>query len=118
MYIDQERLEDELISNYTLNHLRHKVTAALHHEVVKQLTLSWHSRWQQREGTYVQYVDLKPGERVEYTPFALLDVKASYALPRANLFVNANNLFKHRPRGFRQYSQPGFWLSGGVSVQL
>ncbi|MCE5179534.1 MAG: TonB-dependent receptor [Porphyromonadaceae bacterium] len=118
MYIDQERLEDELISNYTLNHLRHKVTAALHHEVVKQLTLSWHFRWQQREGTYVQYVDLKPGERVEYTPFALLDVKASYALPRANLFVNANNLFNTVHVDFGNIPQPGFWLSGGVSVQL
>ena len=118
MYIDQERVEDELISNYTLNHLRHKVTAGLHHEVVKQLTLSWHFRWQQRVGSYVQYVDLKPGERIEYAPFALLDVKANYVLRRANLFLHANNIFNTTHVDFGNIPQPGFWLSGGVSVQL
>ena len=118
MYIDQERVEDELISNYTLNHLRHKVTAGLHHVVAKQLSLSWHFRWQQRVGSYVQYVDLKPGERMEYAPFALLDVKANYALPRANLFLHANNIFNTTHVDFGNIPQPGFWLSGGVSVQL
>ncbi|MDD4451206.1 MAG: TonB-dependent receptor [Proteiniphilum sp.] len=118
MYIDQERVKDKLISNYTLNHLRHKVTAGLHHEVVKQLTLSWHFRWQQRVGSYVQYVDLKPGEQVEYAPFALLDVKANYALSRANLFLHANNIFNTTHVDFGNIPQPGFWLSGGVSVQL
>lgn len=118
MYIDQERVKDKLISNYTLNHLRHKVTAGLHHEVVKQLTLSWHFRWQQRVGSYVQYVDLKPGEQVEYAPFALLDVKANYALSHANLFLHANNIFNTTHVDFGNIPQPGFWLSGGVSVQL
>lgn len=118
MYIDQERVEDELISNYTLNHLRHKFTAALHHKVTKHLTLSWNFRWQDRVGSYIQYVDLNPGERVAYTPFALLDVKANYALPRANLFVNANNIFNTTHVDFGNIPQPGFWLSGGVSVQL
>lgn len=118
MYIDQERVEDELISNYTLNHLRHKVTAGLHHVVAKQLSLSWHFRWQQRVGSYVQYVDLKPGERMEYAPFALLDVKANYALPRTNLFLHANNIFNTTHVDFGNIPQPGFWLSGGVSVQL
>ncbi len=118
MYIDQELVEDELISNYTLNHLRHKFTAALHHGVVKHLTLSWNFRWQDRVGSYIQYVDLNPGERVAYTPFALLDVKVNYALPRANLFVNANNIFNTVHVDFGNIPQPGFWLSGGVSVQL
>lgn len=118
MYIDQELVEDELISNYTLNHLRHKFTAALHHGVVKHLTLSWNFRWQDRVGSYIQYVDLNPGERVAYTPFALLDVKANYALPRVNLFVNANNIFNTTHVDFGNIPQPGFWLSGGVSVQL
>ncbi len=118
MYIDQERVEDELISNYTLNHLRHKVTAGLHHEVVKHLTLSWHFRWQQRVGSYVKYVDLKPGERVAYSPFALLDMKANYAFPRTNLFLNINNIFNTTHVDFGNIPQPGLWLSGGVSIQL
>jgi len=93
MYLHQDLALDSLISNYALNYLRHKFTAALHHEVVKNLTLSWNFRWQDRVGSYVQYVDLQPGKRVEFTPFALLDVKVNYKLSRADLFVNANNIF-------------------------
>ncbi|MDR1698674.1 MAG: TonB-dependent receptor, partial [Prevotellaceae bacterium] len=73
-YIHQNVLENELISNYTLNHLRHKFTANLYHEVIRNLTLSWHFRWQERAGSYVQYVDLKPAETVHYKPFGLLDI--------------------------------------------
>ena len=118
MYLHQDLADDTLISNYTLNHLRHKFTAALHHEVVKNLTLSWNFRWQDRVGSYVQYVDLQPGERVEFTPFALLDVKVNYALTHINLFVNANNIFNTTHVDFGNIPQPGFWLTGGVSVKF
>ena len=117
-YIHQERVEDNLISNYALNHLRHKLTAGLHHEVVKNLTLSWHFRWQSREGSYVKYVDLQPGEREEYRPFTLLDVKANYRLRNYTLFVNANNIFNSTHVDFGNVPQPGFWLSGGISLNL
>jgi len=118
MYIHQNKVEGDLISNYTLNHLRHKLTASLHHEVVKNLTLSWHFRWQERVGAYVQYVDLQPGERVEYTPFGLLDVKANYNRRHIDLFVNANNIFNTTHVDFGNIPQPSFWLTGGVSVKF
>lgn len=118
MYLHQDLVDDTLISNYILNHLRHKLTAALYHEVVKNFTLSWNFRWQDRVGSYVQYVNLQPGERVEYLPFALLDVKATYILHHFELFVNANNIFNTTHVDFGNIPQPGFWLSGGVSVQL
>jgi iron complex outermembrane receptor protein len=116
MHLHQGRVEDELISNYALNHLRHKFTAALHHEVVKGLTLSWHFRWQERAGSYVQYTDLQPGERVNFEPFALLDLKANYAFRGVQLFASANNLFNATHVDFGNIPQPGFWLSGGASI--
>ena len=118
MYLQQDKDENGLISNYALNHLRHKFTASLHHKVMKQLTLSWHFRWQERNGTYIHYVDLKPGERVNYTPFSLLDVKASYMLNNVNIFMHANNLFNTNHVDFGNIPQPGFWLSGGISNQF
>jgi vitamin B12 transporter len=118
MFIDQERVKDELISNYSLNHLRHKVTAELHHTVVKRLTLSWHFRWQQRMGSYVQYVDLKPGEKVEFAPVALFDAKANYELGCTNLFLQANNIFNTTYVDLGNIPQPGFWFTGGVSIRL
>lgn len=118
MRLDQNMVEDELISNYALNHLRYKFTAALYHDVVKNLSLSWNFRWQEREGSYVQYTNSKAGERVDFTPFSLLDVKASYKFPRVELFVNANNIFNTTHVDFGNIPQPGFWLSGGASMRF
>jgi len=118
MYIDQERVEDELISNYTLNHLRHKFTAGLHHDLIKNLTLSWNFRWQERNGSYVKYSDLLPGERVVYAPFSILDVKANYKIRNTDFFVNANNIFNSVHVDLGNIPQPGFWLSGGASVRF
>ena len=118
MYIDQERVEDELISNYTLNHLRHKFTAGLHHDLIKNLTLSWNFRWQERNGSYVKYSDLLPGERVDYAPFSILDVKANYKIRNTDFFVNANNIFNSVHVDLGNIPQPGFWLSGGASIKF
>lgn len=118
MYLDQNREEDELISNYTLNYLRHKFTASLQHRVVSSLTLSWNYRWQERAGSYVQYVDLQPGEQVTFTPFGLLDVKANWSLDRYDLFIHANNIFDTTHVDYGNIPQPGFWLSVGASVSL
>lgn len=118
MYLDLNMVESELISNYTLNPLRHKFTAALHHDVVKNLTLSWNFRWQERSGSYVEYVNLQPGTQVNFKPFSILDVKANYKLRRVTLFVNANNIFNTTHVDFGNIPQPGFWLSGGATVQF
>lgn len=118
MHLNRNRLEDKLISNYVLNHLRYKFTAALHHDVVKNLSLSWNFRWQERAGSYVQYINSKPGEQVDFKPFSLLDVKANYKFPRVDLFVNANNIFDTTHVDFGNIPQPGFWLSGGASMRF
>ncbi|MDO5524403.1 MAG: TonB-dependent receptor [Bacteroidia bacterium] len=106
------------ISSYVHNYLRHKFTASLHHRVVRNLTLSWNFRWQSRAGSYFQYVDLVRGNRVNYRPFSILDVKANYALRQLNIFANINNLFNTTHVDFGNIPQPGFWLTGGVSYTI
>lgn len=118
MHLNQNRVEDELISNYILNHLKHKYTATLHHDLYKNITLSWNFVWQERNGSYIQYNDLQPGERVEFAPFSILDVKANYKLKNLNFFVNANNLFNTSYIDLGNIPQPGFWISGGVMLEF
>lgn len=118
MNLHQNLVESELISNYTLNHLKHKFTASLHHRIIPNLTLSWNFRWQDRAGSYIQYVDLKPGERVDYKPFSVVDVKANYRIQNWNIFVNANNIFNTTYLDLGNLPQPGFWLTGGVSYMI
>jgi vitamin B12 transporter len=114
-YLHQNLVEDELISNYTLNHLRHKFTATLYHEIVKNLSVSWNFRWQDRIGSYVRYVDGKPGEKTAYKPFSVLDVKVDYAMKHFRFFANANNIFDTSFIDFGNVPQPGFWFTAGVS---
>ena len=114
-YLNQEKVADDWISNYTLNHLKHKFTASLTHNIVENISLSWNFRWQDREGSYVQYINSKPGEKVPYIPFSVLDLKFNYKLKDLNLFVNANNIFDKTYVDLGNIPQPGFWLSGGIS---
>lgn len=118
MHLQQHRVDDQLISNYTLNYLRNKFTASMQHGVAKNLTLSWHFRWQERAGSYIQYTDLQPGERVNFTPFSLLDAKVNYSLSQVDLFVNINNLFNSTHVDFGNIPQPGFWLTGGAKIKF
>lgn len=118
MHIHQNLLKDELISNYALNYLRNKFTASLQHEIVKNLSLSWNFRWQDRVGTYVRYVDLKPAETVHFKPFSVLDAKIAYQWKKMNFFVDANNIFDKKYIDLGNIPQAGFWLSGGANIRF
>ena len=115
VYLDQNMVDDALISNYTLNHLRHKFTANLHHDIVRNLSMSWNFRWQERTGSYLNYVDGKPGEVTRYKPFNLLDIKLNYKLRDMNVYANINNVFDHKYLDLGNLPQPGIWVMAGVN---
>lgn len=103
------------ISHYVFNYLKHKFTATFNHDIVKNMSMTWNFRWQDRQGSYTQYVDLKPAVKVDYKPFFVLDLKVDYTLKGFNIFVAANNIFDNTYVDFGNIPQPGFWLTGGVS---
>ena len=117
MHLKQNMIESDYISNYTLNHLRNKVTASLQHTIVDKLSLSWLFRWQDRAGSYIKYVDQKPAERTNYKPFAVVDAKANYPIGKWNLFINANNIFNTTYLDLGNLPQAGFWMMGGVEYK-
>ncbi len=118
LYLDQNLVEDDLISNYTLNHLRHKLTASLQHDIMRNLSMSWNFRWQERTGSYLKYVDLKPGEITDYKPFSLLDIKLNYQLNNINLYANINNVFNTEYLDLGNLPQPGIWMMVGVNYTI
>ena len=112
--------QDNPISAYVFNYLRHKFTLGIQHRVVKNLTLSWNLRWQERAGNYLKYIPATATENAKeiatpFKPFTLLDVKAHYEFKKMNIFINANNLFNTTHVDFGNIPQPGFWLAGGIS---
>ena len=118
LYLDQNMVEDDLISNYTLNNLRHKFTASLQHDIVRNLTMSWNFRWQEREGSYLKYVDSKPTEVTPYKPFSMLDIKVNYQLRNINLYANINNVLNTDYLDLGNLPQPGIWMMVGVNYTI
>ena len=110
--------ENNPISKYVFNYLKHKFTAGLDVEPLRNLSLSFNYRWQDRAGQYIEYVNLKAGAKVDYKPFSILDVKMNYQWRNMDLFVNANNIFNVTFVDLGNIPQPGFWLSGGVSYRF
>lgn len=120
-YIDQENRgasSNNPISKYVFNYLKHKFTATLSHGIVKNMSATWNFRFQDRNGSYIKYINLKPGYSVDYKPVALLDCKINYRLNNLELYINANNIFNSVHVDFGNIPQPGFWLIAGVSYSL
>ncbi|MDD2476855.1 MAG: TonB-dependent receptor [Dysgonamonadaceae bacterium] len=118
LYLDQSMVDDELISNYTLNHLRHKFTASLQHDIVRNLSVSWNFLWQQRTGSYLKYEELKATEITSYEPFGLLDIKINYQLRNINLYANINNVLNTEYLDLGNLPQPGIWVMAGVNYTI
>ena len=118
MHLKQDMSETNHISNYTLNHLRHKLTASLKHKITDNLTLSWNFRWQDRAGSYIKYENNKPGERTNYKPYSVLDLNTNYKLNNWNLYINATNIFDTTYIDLGNLPQPGIWIMGGVKYMI
>lgn len=120
-YIYQKRHDkvDVFKSNYALEYLRHKLTVGLDHNIWSRLSASWSLRWQQRMGSYIRYANHQStGEAVNYSPYALLDVKVSWTHPRYSLYVSANNLTSHRYYDLGNILQPGIWWMAGMKFNF
>jgi vitamin B12 transporter len=118
--ISDNESQDNPISAYVSNYLRHKFTLGVEHRIIKNLTFSWNMRYQERAGNYLKYIPATATERAKevitpYEPFVLLDLKANYAIGKLNIFVNLNNILNTTHVDFGNIPQPGFWLTGGVS---
>lgn len=114
MHQDKE-LPSNIISQYALEYLRHKLVANLHMRPLERLDMTLCYRWQDRAGTYVDF----SGVERSYRPFGLLDAKVLYRLTHYHFYVEANNLTNRRNYvDYGNVEQPGFWLVVGARWTL
>lgn len=114
MHQDKE-LPSNIISQYALEYLRHKLVANLHVQPLERLDVTLCYRWQDRAGTFVDF----SGVERSYQPFGLLDAKVLYRLPHYQFYVEANNLTNRRNYvDYGNVDQPGFWLVAGARWTL
>ena len=114
-YIDQNKeSEPNIVSQYALEYLRHKLIANANIPIIYRLTLGLNFRWQDRVG---QYTDFE-GHVQDYKPYALVDTRLSWTEPKYKLYLEANNLLDKQYADYGHVTQPGRWLIAGISVKL
>ncbi len=114
-YIHQDKeQEPNIVSQYALEYLRHKVIAQAQVPLAERLTLGLHFRWQDRVG---QYTDFN-GIAHDYKPYALVDARLTWQDAKYKLYLEANNLLDNNYVDYGHVEQPGRWLIAGFSIQL
>jgi vitamin B12 transporter len=117
-YVHQDKPITNLISNYSLNYLKHRFDLTLIHSIMKNIDADWHLTYQYRNGLYEKYTDNVSQGLVRYQPFLLCDLKISWRNSGWSVFGTINNLFDNRYYDIGNIVQPGRWFKIGVTKNI
>ena len=114
-YIHQDKKQEEnIVSQYALEYLRHKLVAKALCPITKLLSLNVTARWQDRVGSYTDF----DSKVCDYEPYALVDTRITWQERKWKVYIEANNLFDTHYHDYGLVEQPGRWLIGGVNIHL
>ena len=114
-YIHQDKKQEaDIVSQYALEYLRHKLVAKTQVQMTKRLSLGVNLRWQDRMGSYTDF----DGHTCDYEPYAILDSRLTWAQTNWKAYIEVNNLFDTQYRDYGMVTQPGRWLIAGFSIRL
>ena len=108
----QKQEEAYLQSRYSLEYLRHKLTAGLSMPILKKLLLTLNYRWQDRTGTYTD----TSGMVQAYRPYSVFDSRLAWNANTYSIYIEGNNLLNHHYVDYGNVRQPGIWLIAGVRI--
>ena len=120
-HIWQRREDNTFIfkSLYALEYLRNKLTASITAQPIRNLTIRFDTRVNDRIGSYILYENRRStGILQAYRPYCVSDVEISQQFKRMKLSATINNLFNKKYIDFGNIPQPGFYGQIGVSYQL
>ena len=110
-YLNEDKMAGEHIqSQYSLEYLRHKLTASLQLHLISYLDMGINYRFQDRVGSYTNL----EGDTKSYSPYGITDVRLSWNHPRYTLYVEGNNLFDKTYVDYGLVPQPGLWINSGI----
>ena len=114
-YLNEDKKAGEHIqSQYSLEYLRHKLTASLQLHLISYLDMGINYRFQDRVGSYTNL----EGDTKSYSPYGITDVRLSWNHPRYTLYVEGNNLFDKTYVDYGLVPQPGRWFIAGLRVVI
>ncbi len=118
VYLYQSQDSKDLVSNYALDYLRHKLIIRLTHPIYKDISADWSFRGQDRMGSFTKYVDYKKDGEEEYKAYSILDLKIHWQFKDFRIYAGVNNLFDISYYDIGNIPQPGFWFSGGIKYVI
>ena len=116
-YCHLHQSKDEQVylqSQYSLEYLRHKVTAQLTAQLTEKLEVTMSYRYQDRMGSYTT----TEGEVKSYHPYTVIDAKATWKEDTYSIYIEGNNLTNHRYVDYGNVPQPGAWVIAGIKIAL
>ena len=114
-FIHQDKQQKaNLVSQYALEYLRHKLVARAQVQMTKRLSLGMNLRWQDRVGSYTDF----EGQTHDYEPYALVDTRLTWAEAKWKAYIEANNLFDTSYHDYGLVEQPGRWLIAGININF
>ena len=114
-YLHQDKdVEDYLQSQYSLEYLRHKLSASLLLHLIKHLDLNVKYRYQDRMGSYTN-ID---GEVCDYHPYSVVDMRLSWNADTYSIYLEGNNLTSKRYVDYGNVPQPGCWMMAGAKFHF
>jgi vitamin B12 transporter len=122
-YLYLEKESGDLLSNYALDYLRHKISFFINQEIYKNVFISAKCSFQDRNGSYTAYENTVFTEE-DYQPFALVDTRIHYAHKLKNdalslkYFLDVHNVFDKKHFDYGNLIMPGRWITAGFSIQL
>ena len=103
-----------LQSQYSLEYLRHKMTAQVQMHLWEAFDLTLNYRWQDRMGSYTT-VD---GEVRAYHPYSVVDARLSWDQAGYTIYLEGNNLTNHRYVDYGNVVQSGCWITAGIKLKV
>ena len=114
-YLHQSKDTPEYLqSQYSLEYLRHKLTAQLQMHIAERLNLTVNYRWQDRMGSYTD----TDGQIQSYHPYSVVDARLAWDADTYSIYIAGNNLTCHRYVDYGNVQQPGLWLTVGAKYHI
>jgi iron complex outermembrane receptor protein len=114
-YLHVSKNSQGYLSLYATDYLRHQIKVHIHHKIYWKLYAGWQFNWQSRAGSYL---DSKTNTEQSYKPYLLCNLKLSLRLEKAQVYLEATNLFNIKYMDLGNIPQPGIWIKGGISLNI
>jgi iron complex outermembrane receptor protein len=113
-YLYSDPVQGAMLSRYALDHLRQQFNLSFDFRIAGRFYNSTTVTWRDRNGSWQD----AGGRIVSYEPFWLSDTRFSWKGEHLTAYAEASNLFNSRYYDFGGLIQPGFWIRGGISLNL